>query len=150
MNHQDYMKIALNEAQKAAKKDEVPVGAVIVDPATGEVIAKAHNQSEHVKDATAHAEIEVMRKACKKLGQNRLRDMVLYVTLEPCTMCAAAISMMRIAKVYFGAEDKKGGAVKNGVCFYQAPTCHHRVDFEGGILEEECASILKNFFKSKR
>lgn len=150
MNHQDYMKIALNEAKKAFAKDEVPVGAVIVNPQTGEIIAKAHNQSEHQKDALAHAEIEAMRKACKKLNQNRLRDLVLYVSLEPCTMCAAAISLMRISKVYFGAEDSKGGAVVNGVCFYQAPTCHHRPEYVGKIMESECSQILKDFFKQKR
>ena len=150
MNHHDYMKIAVDEAKKAYKKDEVPVGAIIVDPKTGGVIAKAHNQSEHKKDALAHAEIEVMRKACKKLQQNRLRGMFLYVTLEPCTMCAAAISMMRIEKVFFGAEDQKGGAVKNGVRFYEASTCHHRVGYEGGIMEGECSELLKDFFKKKR
>lgn len=150
MNPQDYMKIAIKEAKKAVNKDEVPVGAVVVDPQSGEIIAKAHNLSEHCKDALAHAEIEVMRKSCKKLKQNRLWGLELYVTLEPCTMCAAAISMMRIAKLYFATEDKKGGAVINGVCFYQASTCHHRPEVESGMLADESASMLKGFFKQKR
>ena len=150
MNCQDYMKIALKQAEKAFAKDEVPVGAVVVDPVSGVVVAKAGNCGEHGKEAFAHAEIEVMRKACKKLNTNRLYGMELYVTLEPCTMCAAAISMMRIAKVYFGAEDKKGGAIVNGVRFFDAKTCHHRPKVESGILEEGCSRILKVFFKSKR
>jgi len=150
MNHQDYMKIALKEAQKASREDEVPVGALIVDPATGEIVAKAHNLSEHGKDAIAHAEIEAMRKACKKLKQNRLRGLHMYVTLEPCTMCAAAISLIRISKVYFGATDKKGGAIVSGVRFYEAGTCHHRPEFEGGVMEEECSALLRLFFKGKR
>lgn len=150
MNPQDYMKLALKEAEKAFKKDEVPVGALVVNPQTGEVIARAHNLSEHGKDALSHAEIEVMRKACKKLNQKRLWGLDLYVTLEPCTMCAAAASMMRIGKVYFGAADVKGGAVENGVKFYSQPTCHHRPDIIGGILAEEASTLLKTFFRQKR
>ncbi len=150
MNCQDYMKIALKQAEKAFAKDEVPVGAAVVDPSSGALVAKAGNCGEHGKEAFAHAEIEAMRKACKKLKINRLYGMELYVTLEPCTMCAAAISMMRIAKVYFGAKDEKGGAVVNGVRFFEAETCHHRPQVEGGILEEECSLILKRFFKAKR
>ena len=91
-----------------------------------------------------------MRKACEKLGQNRLRDMDLYVTLEPCTMCAAAISFMRIKNLYFGATDSKGGAVISGVRFYDAPTCHHKPTVESGILQEECSQLLKSFFAAKR
>lgn len=150
MNSQDYMQIALKEAQKAFEKDEVPVGAIIVDSQTGKVIAKAGNRSEHGENAFAHAELESMKKACKKLKQNRLRDMDLYVTLEPCTMCAAAISLMRIRKVFFGATDEKGGAIVNGVKFFEAKTCHHRPEFESGILEEKCSEILKIFFRNKR
>ncbi|MBP3546123.1 MAG: nucleoside deaminase [Alphaproteobacteria bacterium] len=150
MNSQDYMQIALKEAQKAFEKDEVPVGAIVVDVQTGEIIAKAGNRSEHGENAFAHAELEVMKKACKKLKQNRLRNMDLYVTLEPCTMCAAAISFMRIRKVYFGAADEKGGAIVNGVKFFEAKTCHHRPEFESGILEEKCSEILKIFFRNKR
>lgn len=150
MNPQDYMKIALAEAQKAAAKDEVPVGAVVVNPADGAVVARAHNLSEHTRDASAHAEIAAMQKACKKLGQRRLRGMDVYVTLEPCTMCAAAVSLMRIDHLYFGAEDTKGGAVKNGVRFFEAGTCHHRPAVTGGILAEESAALLKGFFAAKR
>lgn len=150
MNPEDYMKIALKEAQKAFRADEVPVGAVVVDPVSGEVVAKAHNLGEHGKDAAAHAELEAMRKACRKLGQKRLWNLELYVTLEPCTMCAAAASLMRIAKIYFGAEDPKGGAVANGVCFYQSPTCHHRPEVAGGLLADEAAGLLKDFFRAKR
>jgi len=150
MNPQEYMKIALREAQKAAEKDEVPVGAVVVDPQNGKIVARAHNLSEHIHDACSHAEIEVMRKACKKLGQRRLWNLDIYVTLEPCTMCAAAISFMRIGKLFFGAEDAKGGAVVNGVRFYEAPTCHHRPEVNGGILAEEAGLLLKDFFAAKR
>ncbi len=150
MNPQDYMKIALKEAEKAFKEDEVPIGAVVVNPQTGEVIARAHNLSEHGKDALAHAEIEVMRKACKKLKQKRLWGLDLYVTLEPCTMCAAAASMMRIEKIYFGATDVKGGAIESGVRFYEQPTCHHRPEVINGILAEEAATLLKKFFRQKR
>lgn len=145
-----YMQQALAQAQQAAQEDEVPIGAVVVDPDSGEIIAKAHNLSEHSSDATAHAEIVAMKLACEKLRQNRLRGMDLYVTLEPCTMCAAAISFMRIAHLYFAAADKKGGAVINGVKFFEVPTCHHKPIFESGILEEEAALLLKNFFKHKR
>lgn len=150
MNPQDYMRMALKEAQKAFERDEVPVGAVIVDPADGKVVARAGNRGEHGSEALAHAEIEVMRKACRKLKQNRLWGLELYVTLEPCTMCAAAVSMMRIAKVYYGAADVKGGAVESGVRFFEAQTCHHRPQAEGGVLAEECSAILKDFFRGKR
>lgn len=144
------MKIALKEAKKAFAADEVPVGAVVVDPADGTVVAKAHNLGEHGRDAAAHAEFEAMRKACRKLKQKRLWGLDLYVTLEPCTMCAAAASLMRIRKIYYAAEDAKGGAVDNGVHFYQAATCHHRPETEGGLLADEASALLKNFFRAKR
>lgn len=144
------MKMALKEAEKAFRADEVPVGAVIVDPVGGAVVAKAHNLGEHGKDAAAHAELEAMRRACRKLKQNRLWGLDLYVTLEPCTMCAAAASLMRIRKIRFGAEDVKGGAVANGVRFYQAPTCHHQPEVEGGLLADEASALLKAFFRGKR
>ncbi len=145
-----FMQRAIELAAQAAAEDEVPIGAVIVNPENGEIIAEAYNQSQHISDASAHAEIEAIRKACAKLGQNRLWDMDLYVTLEPCTMCAGAISLARIKNLYFGAADAKGGAVINGVKFFEAPTCHHRPQVSGGILEEECAALLKNFFRQKR
>lgn len=150
MNKEFYMIRALEQAQKAALNDEVPIGAVIVDPASGEIIAEAHNLSEHSEDALAHAEILAMRQACQKLGQNRLRGLDLYVTLEPCTMCAAAISFMRIENLFFGATDPKGGAIISGVKFYESPTCHHKPKTENGILEKECSQILKSFFQNKR
>ena len=145
-----FMARALELARQAALEDEVPIGAVIVDTTTDEIVAEAYNQSQHVSDATAHAEVEVIRKACAKLKQNRLRGFDLYVTLEPCTMCAAAISLARIENLYFGAEDKKGGAVLNGVKFFDAPTCHHKPKVFSGILAEESSLLLKDFFKQKR
>lgn len=145
-----YMQRALELARQAAQEDEVPIGAVIVDPEEDKIIAEAYNQSEHILDATAHAELAAIQKACRKLGQNRLRGMNLYVTLEPCTMCAGAISFARINNLYFGAYDAKGGAVVSGVRFYDALTCHHRPTVQGGILEEECGQLLKDFFRNKR
>lgn len=150
MKSEFYMQIALEQAGLASSADEIPIGAVVVDPRSGEVISVAHNLSEHSADATAHAELLAIQRACQKLGQNRLRDLDLYVTLEPCTMCAAAISFARIANLYIGAEDPKGGAVLNGIKFYDAPTCHHRPQFFSGILAAECSQILKDFFKAKR
>jgi len=145
-----YMKIAIELAKKAANQDEVPIGAVIVDNVNNQIIAQTHNLCEHVTDSTAHAEILAIQEACKNLKQNRLRNCDLYVTLEPCTMCAAAISFARIENLYFGAYDKKGGAVINGVKFYDQGSCNHKPNIFSGILEEECAKLLKDFFKAKR
>lgn len=150
MTKEEYMKIALKLAEKAAKKDEVPVAALIVNSETNEIIAKASNKSAHSGDATSHAEILAIRRACKKLKTTRLWDLDMYVTLEPCTMCAAAISFARIKNLYFGASDEKGGAVISGVKFYESPTCHHKPNVEGGILAEESALMLKDFFSKKR
>lgn len=144
------MERALALAAYAAEQDEVPIGAVVVNPENGEIVSEAYNLSEHVADASANAEILAIRKACEKLKCNRLRGMDLYVTLEPCTMCAAAISFARIQNLYFGAVDAKGGAVVSGVKFYDSPTCHHRPEVQGGIMERECGQILKDFFKAKR
>ena len=141
---------ALELAEEAAAADEVPVGCVIVNPQNGEIVASARNQSQHNGDATDHAEMVAIRQACQKLGNNRLREMDLYVTLEPCTMCAAAISLARIHKLWFGAIDEKGGAVVSGVRFYEQPTCHHRPEVESGIMAAECGAILKSFFAAKR
>ena len=138
-----YMQLALKEAEKAALKDEVPIGAVIVKD--GKVIAKAHNLCE-AKNCIKHAEILAIEKACKKLGTSRLWDCDMYVTLEPCTMCAAAISFARIKNLYFGAMDEKGG----GTSFYQQKTCHHKPKIKAGILANTCSQILKDFFKNKR
>lgn len=145
-----YMQRALELARQAAKQDEVPIGAVVVNPQTGDIISEAHNLSEHGANACAHAELLAMQKACEKLGAKRLWDMDLYVTLEPCTMCAAAISFMRIKNLYFGAIDEKGGAVVSGIKFYEQATCHHRPVVSGGVCEEECSKILKDFFMAKR
>ena len=150
METEDYMRQALELAKQAAEQDEVPIGCLIVNPQTGEILATAHNLSQHGEDATAHAEILAIRKACRKTGKNRLRGMDMYVTLEPCTMCAAAISFARIENLYFGAEDQKGGAVTSGVRFYEQPTCHHRPKIHIGLLAGECGKILKDFFKQKR
>ena len=146
---QFYMKIALKEAQKAYKKDEVPVGAVLVSK-EGDIIAKAYNTSEYGKNALEHAEIKVLYQASKKLKQPRLWDCSLYVTLEPCTMCATAISMMRIKKVIYGASNPKGGAIENGIEFYKQPCCFHKPEITSGILKDEAARLLKDFFKNKR
>lgn len=150
MTPEEYMQKALNLAKISATQDEIPVGCLIVDSATGEIITSTHNLSQHSEDATAHAEILAIRQACQILKQNRLWDMDMYVTLEPCTMCASAISFARIKNLYFGAYDEKGGAVINGVKFYEQKTCHHKPNVFGGILEEKCSQILKDFFKNKR
>ncbi len=149
MNKQDYMLRAIQLAKQAVAEDEVPVGAVVVDSA-GKIIAEAYNQSAHSGDATAHAEILAIQRACAKLKTTRLWDCDMYVSLEPCTMCAAAISFARIKNLYFGATDEKGGAVISGVKFYDSPTCHHKPVVEGGICAAECGKILKDFFKAKR
>ena len=150
MTKEQYMQIALNLAHQAALCDEVPVGAVVVDKDSGEILAQAYNQSAHNGDATSHAEILAIRRACAKLNTSRLWNADLYVTLEPCTMCAAAISFARINTLYFGALDEKGGAVVSGVQFYNSPTCHHRPKIEYGICADESSVLLKDFFKTKR
>lgn len=150
MTPEEYMLLALEQAKKAKAEDEIPVGCLIVDPKKKKIIAQTYNLNQHGADATAHAEIRAIQKACKKLGQNRLRGLDMYVTLEPCTMCAAAISFARIRELYFGAYDPKGGAVTNGVRFYEQNTCHHKPEVSGGILENECSAILKDFFRAKR
>lgn len=146
----EYMQLALKLAVQAAARDEVPIGCLIVNPETGEILAGTGNLSQHGEDATAHAEIKAIQQACRKTGSNRLRGMDMYVTLEPCTMCAAAISFARIENLYFGATDPKGGAVISGVRFYEQPTCHHRPRVHNGLMAEECGQILKDFFKQKR
>ena len=150
MKKEDYMRRALELAKQAAENDEVPIGAIVVDSLTGKIIAEAGNQSAHNGDVTAHAEILAIQQACKELNQPRLWDMDMYVTLEPCTMCAAAISFVRIKHLYFGATDKKGGAVVSGVKFFEAESCHHRPKVESGILAGESTKLLQDFFKQKR
>jgi len=143
-----YMSIAVAEARVAAACGEVPVGCVIVR--NGKVIARAGNRTLAHKDPTAHAELIALRAAVVALGSERLTDCDLYVTLEPCTMCAAAMSFARIRRLYFGAADPKGGAVENGVRFFAAATCHHRPEVYGGINESECANVLRDFFARRR
>jgi len=144
------MRIALEEAQAAAARGETPVGALVVDPATGEVIAKAGNGPIGAHDPTAHAEILAMRAAAEKLGNYRLTGLTLVVTLEPCAMCAGAISHARIGRVVFGAEDPKGGALLHGPKFFDQPTCHWRPEIVGGVLADESAELLRGFFKERR
>jgi len=142
------MDLALEEARAAAARGEVPVGAVIVRGGT--VIARTGNANRAERDATAHAEIMAIRQACRVLDNDRLTDCDLYVTLEPCTMCAAAISFARIRRLYFAAEDPKGGAVVHGVRFFDQPTCHHAPDIYGGIAEQAATALLKSFFRERR
>ncbi|MGQ3212735.1 nucleoside deaminase [Shinella sp.] len=143
-----FMEIALCEARAAGERGEVPVGAVLV--LDGAVIAQSGNRTRAETDVTAHAEVAVIRAAARKLGQERLTGADLYVTLEPCTLCAAAISFARIRRLYYGAEDPKGGAVDNGVRFFAQPTCHHAPDVYSGINGLEAAEILKDFFAERR
>lgn len=144
------MRIALRAAQDAAANGETPVGAVIVDPATGEVVATGANSPIGSHDPTAHAEIVALREAARKLGNYRLTDLTLVVTLEPCAMCAGAISHARIGRVVFGAEDPKGGAVIHGPKFFEQSTCHWRPSVTGGVLAEESSVLLKDFFRARR
>lgn len=143
------MAMALAEAETAAQADEVPVGAVIV-AADGRVLARTANAMRRTNDPTAHAEILALRVACATLGTDRLPDCDLYVTLEPCTMCAGAISHARIRRLYYGASDRKAGAVDNGVAFFDQPTCHHKPEVYGGIQEKAAARLLKDFFALRR
>src|ERR1022692_63742 len=143
-----FMQMALEEARAAGARGEVPVGCVIVRE--GAAIARAGNRTIADRDPTAHAEMLVIRAAASALGSERLADCDLYVTLEPCAMCAAAMSFARIRRLYFGAADSKGGAVENGVRFFVSPTCHHRPEVYGGINESKCAALLKEFFQARR
>jgi len=143
-----FMQIAVEEARAAGARGEVPVGCAIVRE--GKVIARATNRVIADRDPTAHAELIAIRAASATLGSERLTDCDLYVTLEPCAMCAAAISFARIRRLYFGAGDPKGGAVEHGVRFFGSPACHHRPEIYGGINESESAALLKDFFQVRR
>ncbi len=145
-----YMSEAIRQAAAAAARDEVPVGCVVVDSDSGEVLAAAGNRSEERHDPTAHAEILAIRAAAERLGAPRLAGADLYVTLEPCAMCAAAISFARIRRLCFGAYDPKTGGVEHGPRFFQQSTCHHAPEVVGGLRESECAALLKAFFEGKR
>jgi tRNA(adenine34) deaminase len=141
---------AFAEAEAAGLRGEVPVGAVVVDSRTGQILAAAGNRTEQDADPTAHAEILAIRAAAKAAGEPRLPDCDLYVTLEPCAMCAAAIAFARIRRVYYGAYDPKGGAVEHGPRWFQQPTCHHRPDVYGGIEEGRAGALLREFFAVRR
>lgn len=144
------MQRALEVAKKAYAQNEVPVGAVVVDSLTGEIIATAQNEMEQTQDPTAHAEMLAIKRATLALGKGRLENCDLYVTLEPCPMCAQAISFARIRRLYFGAYDPKGGGVDHGAKIFNASSCHHIPEVIGGLEERECAQLLVEFFKQKR
>jgi tRNA(Arg) A34 adenosine deaminase TadA len=144
----NFMEVALDEARAAAARGEVPIGCAIARD--GGIIARAGNRTLELKDPTAHAELLVIRAAAKALASERLIDCDLYVTLEPCPMCAAAISFARIRRLYFGAADPKGGAVESGVRLYGSPTCHHRPEVYSGFAEQDAAALLKDFFRERR
>src|SRR3954467_2822431 len=143
-----FMDLALKAAETAGKSGEVPIGCVIVRD--NAVIATAGNRTLTDRDPTAHAELLAIRDAARRTGSERLVDCDLYVTLEPCTMCAAAISFARIRRIYYGASDPKGGAVDSGVRFFAAETCHHAPEVYGGIRESEAAGLLREFFAGRR
>jgi tRNA(Arg) A34 adenosine deaminase TadA len=145
----DHMSLALEAARAAALRGEVPVGAVVAGP-DGAVVASAGNRTRELADPTAHAEILAIRAAAAARGSERLEDCDLFVTLEPCAMCAAAVSFARIRRLYFGAPDPKGGAVEHGPRFFSQPTCHHAPEVYGGLAEEEAAALLKAFFAARR
>jgi tRNA(adenine34) deaminase len=146
--HEDYMKIALSLAQEARKNGEIPVGAIIV--VNGEIVAKACNEKEMRGDATAHAEILALQRAAKQVGHWRLSDATMYVTLEPCSMCAGAMVQARLGNLVFGAYDLKAGAAGSVVDLLDHPAFNHRVIVKSGVLAEECGQILKEFFDAKR
>src|SRR6266480_5594203 len=143
-----FMDLALAQARAAAEAGEVPIGCVIV--CDGDLLAQAGNRTLAERDPTAHGEIVAIRRAAEAMGTERLVDCDLYVTLEPCTMCAAAISFARIRRLYYGAADPKGGAVESGVRFFAAPTCHHVPEVYSAVGETEAATLLRDFFKARR
>lgn len=145
-----FMTRALELAHAAAEAGEAPIGALVVDPATDEIVAEAHNGPIAGDDPTAHAEILALRAAAAKRGNYRLTGLELYVTLEPCAMCAGAISHARIGRLVYGAPDAKGGAVAHGPAFFSQPTCHWRPEVVSGILADESATLLRGFFRARR
>ena len=148
MTARSFMDLALKQAENAALAGEVPIGCVIVRE--GVILAQAGNRTLTDRDPTAHAEILAIREAARSLGSERLIDCDLYVTLEPCTMCAAAISFARIRRLYYGAADAKGGAVDSGVRFFASPTCHHAPEIYPSVGENKSSAMLKDFFKARR
>jgi tRNA(Arg) A34 adenosine deaminase TadA len=147
---QSYMDLALAEAAAAAERGEVPIGAVIVDGTTGGVVAACGNRTEERHDPTAHAELDAIRSATALLGVPRLTQCDLYVTLEPCPMCAQAISFARLRRLYYGASDPKGGGVERGARIFDRPSCFHRPEIYSGIGEERASALLKRFFAERR
>lgn len=143
-----FMKAALKEAEKAERKEEVPIGCVIVKD--GKIFARAHNLRQTKRLATAHAEILAIEKACRKIKDWRLDGYEIFITLEPCAMCAGAIANARISKVYFGAFEKKGGGAVSKFNILSESGLNHVTEWEGGVLEEECSALIKNFFSSRR
>ena len=143
-----YMLAALKEAEKSASFDEVPVGAVIVKD--NRIIARGHNLREKSNDPTSHAEINAIRKACKKLNSWRLEDCIIYVTIEPCSMCAGTLLWTRIKKIVYGAKDIKGGALGSSLNLFEAKNINHHPEIVGGVLGEKCATLMKDFFRNKR
>lgn len=144
------MRCAMEEAKKAALAGEVPIGAVLVDSRTGEIVARSGNGTIAFSDPTAHAEIRVIREQCEREGVQRIPDYDLYVTLEPCAMCAAAIAFARIRRLVFAASDPKGGGVLHGGKFFEQPTCHHKITVEHGLMADDGGVILKEFFAGRR
>lgn len=146
------MRAAMEEAVKAGNRNEVPIGAVLVDRETGEIVARNGNRTRELNDPSAHAEMLVIREICTKMGAQRIPGYDLYVTLEPCTLCTAGIAFARLDRVIFGAADPKGGAVISGVKFFDSPTCHHRPRIIGPVaeVEQECSSQLREFFSARR
>lgn len=148
MKHEDWMRLALREAKQAFDMDEVPIGAVVV--CHGQILALSHNEKEKNQDPTAHAEMLAIQRAAEKMGHWRLEDAVLYVTLEPCAMCAGAIVQSRLKQLVYGASDSKGGAAGSVVNVLQENLWNHKVEVTAGVLEEECSELLKKFFQRKR
>lgn len=148
MPKDSFMDLAIEEAEAAGARGEVPVGAIIV--LDNQVISRAGNETRELNDVTAHAEILAIRRASQLLAQERLSEADLFVTLEPCTMCAGAISFARIRRLYIGAEDEKGGGVLHGARFFEQSTCHHKPEVYSGFQAEKCANILRGFFKTQR
>lgn len=145
-----HMKHAIELAAAAGQRGEVPVGALVVHGPSDEVVATASNQVIELKDPTAHAELLAIRKACRKLGSERLSRCDLYVTLEPCPMCAQAISFARISRLYYSAADEKGGGVDHGPHIFNAGSCHHKPEIYGDIMAKQSSKLLKEFFKDRR
>ena len=145
-----YMQAAMEEALAAAARDEVPIGAVLVDRASGTIVARNGNRTRELNDPTAHAEIMVIRDVCRHEGAQRIPGYDLYVTLEPCAMCAAAIAFARIPRLVYGAADPKGGGVDHGARFFVQDTCHHNITVESGVLADDSGQLLKSFFANKR